>query len=202
MNNINYQLFLKMMITVCIMSGQVAYADIYIDRSNNEHFRISNKYSTQDYKFKNIEAYKLEIPIKRKTTINLKKLPFDKEVLSVAEETNIAPALIHAIMRVESNHNSQAQSKKGAYGLMQLMPDTARRFKVRNKNDPKQNILAGAQYLGELLHLFNGDLNLALAAYNAGPRAIQKHYGIPPYKETMEYVPKVMKYYQQYSLQT
>ena len=83
---------------------------------------------------------------------------------------------------------------------MQLMPETSRRFNVLDKNNPKQNILAGAKYLRELLKLFNGDLKLSLAAYNAGPAAVQKFGGkIPPYKETVNYVPKVLKYYKQYS---
>ena len=83
---------------------------------------------------------------------------------------------------------------------MQLMPATARRFKVKDSNDPKQNILAGSKYLRELLNLYQGDLKLTLAAYNAGPGAVQKYSNqIPPYKETMRYVPKVLKYYKKYS---
>ena len=83
---------------------------------------------------------------------------------------------------------------------MQLMPATARRFHVIDSNDPKQNILAGSQYLRELLNLYRGDLKLTLAAYNAGPGAVQKYSNqIPPYKETMRYVPKVLKYYKKYS---
>ncbi len=79
------------------------------------------------------------------------------------------------------------------------MPETSRRFNVKNKNDPKQNVVAGAKYLRELLNIFNGDLNLTLAAYNAGPAAVKKFGGkIPPYKETLDYVPKVLKYYHQY----
>ena len=80
------------------------------------------------------------------------------------------------------------------------MPETSRRFNVLDKNNPKQNILAGAKYLQELLKLFNGDLKLTLAAYNAGPAAVQRLGGkIPPFKETVNYVPKVLKYYKKYS---
>ena len=121
-------------------------------------------------------------------------------MLLAAKATTIDPALIHAVITVESKHNAKASSVKGAYGLMQLMPATAQRFNVRDKQNTKQNILAGAQYLRELLTAFNGDLNLSLAAYNAGPGAVHKYGGrIPPYKETLEYVPKVLRYYRQYS---
>ena len=202
MNNLSYPFFLKLILTICCIYHQTAYAEIDFDVSNDQQIKISNTSSNQDYKFKTNEAYKLSnrSSINQKKPENLIKLPFDKEVLSAAEETMMEPALIHAIMTVESNHNLHAQSKRGAYGLMQLMPETARRFKVLDRKNPKQNILAGAKYLRELLNLYNGDLKLALAAYNAGPGAVQKYFGrIPPYKETIEYVPKVMKYYRQYS---
>jgi soluble lytic murein transglycosylase-like protein len=127
-------------------------------------------------------------------------LPYHQEVLLAANETAIEPALIHAVIATESKHNARAKSNKGALGLMQLMPATARRFHVKDRNDPKQNILAGSKYLRELLNLYQGDLTLTLAAYNAGPGAVQKYSNrIPPYKETMRYVPKVLKYYKKYS---
>ena len=127
-------------------------------------------------------------------------LPYNNEVMAAAKETSLDPALIHAVIATESKHNPRAHSNKGAYGLMQLMPTTARRFNVKDKNNPKQNIVAGAKYLRELLTLFKGDLKLTLAAYNAGPGAVKKYSNhIPPYRETMHYVPKVLKYYQQYS---
>ena len=201
MNNFSYEFFPKMIFfTLCVYSN-IASSEINIDIPDDEQIKISNTSSIQDYKFKTDEAYKLSNKaLISKKYLRLKKLPYDKEVLSAAEETEMEPALIHAIMTVESNYNLHAQSKRGAYGLMQLMPETARRFKVLDKKDPKQNILACAKYLRELLNLYNGYLKLALAAYNAGPAAVQKYFGkIPPYKETMEYVPKVMKYYRQYS---
>jgi soluble lytic murein transglycosylase-like protein len=130
----------------------------------------------------------------------IKQLPYHDEVLAAAYITSIDPALIHAVITVESKHNALAKSHKGAYGLMQLMPATAKRFHVKDKRDVGQNILAGAQYLRELLTLFKGDLKLTLAAYNAGPVAVQKYKNhVPPYRETMHYVPKVLKYYRQYS---
>jgi len=119
-------------------------------------------------------------------------------VISAARLTSIEPALLHAVIRVESNYNPKALSPRGAQGLMQLMPSTAKRFNVQNAYDPKQNILGGARYLRELQTLFKGNLSLVLAAYNAGPRAVAKYgFEIPPYSETRLYVPKVLNYYQQ-----
>jgi soluble lytic murein transglycosylase-like protein len=91
-------------------------------------------------------------------------------------------------------------SRAGAVGLMQLMPETAKRYKVTDRHDPEQNIRGGAQYLRDLLRMFNNDLHLTIAAYNAGEKAVMK-YGnrIPPFRETLAYVPKVMKFYKQYS---
>lgn len=202
MNNFSYEFFPKIIfITLCIFS-KVACSEIDFNIPNSDQFRLSKTSSSQDYKLKTDDSYQLnKSPLTNKKISDInKKLPFDKEVLSAAQETQMEPALIHAIMTVESNYNLHAKSKRGAYGLMQLMPETARRFKVLDRRDPKQNILAGAKYLRELLNLYKGDLKLAIAAYNAGPAAVQKYSGkIPPYKETMEYVPKVMKYYRQYS---
>jgi len=129
-------------------------------------------------------------------------LPFHHEVVEAAMKTALDPALIHAVIKVESNHNPRAISHKGAYGLMQLMPDTAKRFGLGKlkQSSQRQHVLAGAQYLKALLDLFNGNLELALAAYNAGPGSVQKHHNrIPPYQETRHYVPKVLKQYRLYA---
>lgn len=125
------------------------------------------------------------------------KLPFADAVALAAQQTSLDPALLHAVISIESNNNPKALSPRGARGLMQLMPGTAKRFNVSNPDDPRQNVLAGAQYLRELRGLFHGDLKLMLAAYNAGPGAVIKHgTKIPPFAETQTYVPKVLRYYQ------
>jgi soluble lytic murein transglycosylase-like protein len=113
-----------------------------------------------------------------------------------AAESRLRPALIHAVVRAESAYRHDAISSKGAVGLMQLMPATAERYGVSNSMDPAQNLRGGSEYLRDLLQMFDNDLQLALAAYNAGENAVIR-YGnkIPPYAETQGYVRKVIKFY-------
>ena len=117
-------------------------------------------------------------------------------ILAVAKEHQLDPALLHAVITVESGYNAKARSPKGAVGLMQLMPDTAKRYDVTNIWDPRDNVRGGARYLRDLLAQFNNNLALALAAYNAGEGAVTQ-YGnkIPPFAETLVYVPKVLQQY-------
>jgi soluble lytic murein transglycosylase-like protein len=114
-----------------------------------------------------------------------------------ATEHQLRPALVHAVVRAESAYRSDAVSSKGAVGLMQLMPATAERYGVGDRRDPAQNLQGGSAYLRDLLELFDNDLQLALAAYNAGENAVIR-YGnsIPPYRETQDYVRKVIRFYQ------
>jgi soluble lytic murein transglycosylase-like protein len=114
----------------------------------------------------------------------------------IARQYQLDPNLLHAVIKIESGYNPQAVSPKGARGLMQLMPDTARRFGAKDSFNPRENVQAGAQYLKWLLRLFDGDVQLALAGYNAGERAvIRAGYRIPPYIETNNYVLKVLQHY-------
>ncbi len=109
----------------------------------------------------------------------------------VASEHALPPELIRSVIQTESNYNPFAVSPKGAIGIMQLIPETARRFGVSNAFNPVENIRGGAKYLKYLLDLYHGDYRLALAAYNAGEGAVAKHGGVPPYAETQKYVEKV-----------
>jgi soluble lytic murein transglycosylase-like protein len=117
-------------------------------------------------------------------------------ISAVAKAHELDPALLHAVITVESGYNPKARSPKGAAGLMQLMPDTAKRYAVANIWDPRENVSGGARYLRDLLALFNNDLALALAAYNAGEGAVTQHGNkIPPFAETVAYVPRVLQQY-------
>ena len=108
------------------------------------------------------------------------------------------PALVKAIIEVESGGRTNARSSKGAVGLMQLMPETARELGVADRKDARQNIRGGTEYLKKLLERFKGNVILALAAYNAGPSAVEKYQGLPPYLETVRYVRKVLEAWNRY----
>ncbi len=126
----------------------------------------------------------------------LDKLPYADLVASAASTHQLEPALLHAIIHVESRHNPAAVSPKGAIGLMQVLPETARNMGVADARTPEQNIAAGARYMRLLIDTFGSDMQLALAAYNAGQNAVIRHgYRIPPYPETQAYVPAVMDVY-------
>jgi membrane-bound lytic murein transglycosylase B len=113
-------------------------------------------------------------------------------ITAAAEAHGVDPILVQALIQVESNYQPRAKSSKGAMGLMQLMPATAREYKVRNAYDPKANINAGVKKLKGLIEKFSGDLSLALASYNAGEGAVSRFNGIPPYRETQNYVSKIL----------
>ena len=119
------------------------------------------------------------------------KSKYNDIIEPIALKYNVDPKLIHSIIRAESNYNSIAVSPKGAVGLMQLMPETAKEFGVENLYDPKENIEGGVKYLDYLCKLYNNRKDLVLAAYNAGQEAIKKYGGIPPYPETINYIKKV-----------
>ncbi|MHA6845387.1 lytic transglycosylase domain-containing protein [Ralstonia syzygii] len=125
---------------------------------------------------------------------------FSDIIVEASRKWNVQPELLRAIIAVESKFNPRAVSKRGARGLMQLMPETARRFTAGDLFDPRANVLAGAQYLRFLLDLFGGDIELAVAAYNAGENAvIRAGYRIPAFAETRSYVPAVMAHYRRLS---
>lgn len=112
---------------------------------------------------------------------------------------DLPPALVHAIIKAESNGQRKAVSPKGAKGVMQLMPFTSKRMRVADPFDPIENIEGGIKYIKELLVTFEGNLTNTVAAYNAGPAAVRKYGGVPPYQETRLYVRRVMELYRQYS---
>lgn len=119
-------------------------------------------------------------------------------IRSASQRYGVDPHLVRAIIKVESDFDARARSDRGAQGLMQLMPETARLHKVSNAYDPDENIEGGVRHLRFLLDRYNGDLRLTLAAYNAGVKAVEKYQGIPPFPETQEYVRRVLHYHRRY----
>jgi Transglycosylase SLT domain len=121
----------------------------------------------------------------------LEKTPYGEIIAAMSEAHGVNPLLVRALIQVESNYKPKARSHKGAMGLMQLMPSTARAYNVRNPYDPKANIAAGVKHLKGLLDRL-GAVDLALAAYNAGEGAVKKFKGVPPYRETRNYVSRIL----------
>ncbi len=130
-----------------------------------------------------------------KSSKPLFKSRFDKLIDEAARHFDVDAALVSAVIKAESDFNPREISNKGARGLMQLMPSTATRFGVTNSFDPEANVYAGTRYLHWLLQTFNGDADLAVAAYNAGEGAVWKYNGVPPYRETLTYIRRIAKHF-------
>ncbi len=126
---------------------------------------------------------------------NAIKKTYHSVVKKAAKSYGLDPGLVKAVIEAESGWNPYAVSPKGALGLMQLMPDTAQELMVYDPLDPEENIWGGSHYLSMLLEMFNGDVINALAAYNAGPGAVTRYGGLPPYRETVNYVQRVLKFW-------
>jgi soluble lytic murein transglycosylase len=126
----------------------------------------------------------------------LRSADYDEAIRSASDRHSIDADLVRAVIKAESGFDSNARSRKGAMGLMQLMPDTARLHNVLNAFDPADNIEGGVRHLRMLLERYQGDLRLSLAAYNAGSGAVEKYGGIPPFAETREYVRRVLRFYE------
>ena len=124
-----------------------------------------------------------------------RRSPYDHIIERHADRFGVDPVLVRAVIQVESDFNPRCVSNKGARGLMQLIPETAKRYGVANIFDPDDNIRGGVHYLADLLRLFNNDLSRAIAAYNAGENAVLKYAGIPPYSETTTYVTRTLTVY-------
>ncbi len=168
-----------------------SFADIYKYVDENGVLHFTNTPENGNYK-KIISEKKPSQNSKKKAS---KTSDYHQLVHSKSSEYNIEPSLVKAVIKTESNWDSLAVSQKGAMGLMQLMPSTANDMNVRNPFNPEENIEGGVRYLKYLLDKFNGDLSLALAAYNAGPKTVEKFGGVPPIPETQQYVKRVLAIY-------
>lgn len=175
-------------IAIVLFVVSTAYADIYSYVDENGVICLTDT-PTREAKL---------MPLQNDETPKLRSynsVSYQSIIKSVADKYSIDPSLIHAVITTESNYNQGAVSRKGAMGLMQLMPSTASLMGVSNPFRPEENIEGGTKYLRYLLDRFGGDLRLALAAYNAGPEYVQKYGTIPPISETKEYVKKVLLLY-------
>lgn len=187
------------MLGLCVM--QPAWSDIYIYSAGDGTVNLSNVPTGSHYAVL-LPAQREATPAAgiHKPPLKLtNKVQYDQIVAEIAQIYGLDSALLHAVISVESRYSPNAVSRKGATGLMQLMPKTARRYGVTDSFDPVQNIHGGARHLQYLLKIFNNDISLALAAYNAGEGSVVK-YGnrIPPFPETINYVPQVLGFYQRY----
>ncbi len=145
------------------------------------------------------------VPTSAQYTVYVKEKPvkpagyntsqYDYLITGASQRQKVSFALLKALIKTESNFNPRAVSHAGAKGLMQIMPANIKELKIKDPFDPRENIMGGARYLKKLIKRFNGELRLALAAYNAGPSVVERHQGIPPIKETEEFVERVLKYY-------
>ncbi len=184
--------FLGVVSTV-FLGWSTADAQIYRLSEGDGTVHFTN--APTDPRYKNLSGYSSG------TSAGFLRLPpadtarFGTEIKAAAERYGVPERLVQAVIRVESGFNSRAVSVKGAQGLMQLMPETASMLGVRNSFDPQQNIDGGVRHLRGLIERFGNDLPLALAAYNAGEKAVVSYRGIPPYQETRDYVTRVLYHY-------
>jgi soluble lytic murein transglycosylase-like protein len=195
--NISFRLILQ--VCLLLLIARPACADIY--RYEDDDGIIHFTDAPTDRRFK-VFMRDLKKDKQLRTKLQLSKFvnpaEYDQIISSCASKYGVNPSLIKAVIHAESGYNPNAVSRKGASGLMQLMPGTARSLKVSNSFDPKDNVEGGVKYLRFLLDTFRGDVSLAVAAYNAGLNNVAKYGGIPPYNETRTYVNRVLSYMQSY----
>jgi soluble lytic murein transglycosylase-like protein len=188
-------MLVRILFTALVLAGlsSQAQAQIYTSRDPNGHIVLSDKQIAGA----ELQTYSVpatgSIRVTRPAVVERSR-QFDDLISEHSRKSGVRTDLVRAVMQVESGFNPYARSPKGAMGLMQLMPETARQFGVKNAFSPAENVRAGVAYLRELLDRYQDNEELALAAYNAGPGAVDKHgQTVPPYRETQNYVTKITK---------
>ena len=171
-----------------LSSPELLFADIYMYINSQGVIHFTDTPTSSKYRL-----YIRERP--KRSYIAGSPRQYDRLIREAATKYQLSPALIKAIIKAESNFNPRAVSKKGARGLMQIMPENLAPLNITDPFNPRQNIMGGSRYFRDLHERYQGQLPLVLAAYNAGPTAVDQYQDIPPYPETQEYVKKVMKYY-------
>lgn len=194
-----YYILITAIVGALVYPPVVSHADIY--RYEDEEGIVHFTDAPTDKRFKifmrDIKKDKqLRTLLKMSRSVN--PAEYDHIIKTSSDKYGVSASLIKAVIHAESGYNPNAVSHKGASGLMQLMPGTAKSLKVSNSFDPKDNVEGGVKYLRFLLDTFKGDVSLALAAYNAGLSKVAKYGGIPPYTETRNYVNKVLSYMNSY----
>ena len=192
----SYQIKTITIVILCIVSVTFAapstlHADIYMYIDEDGVYNFTDAPPSPKYKL--FIKERNPRPGKKNT---LEK--FDKYIKEASKRHRISIPLLKAVMKVESDFNPKAVSKKGAKGLMQIMPMNFELLKIKDPFNPRESIMGGARYLSQLLNRFGGNVRFAVAAYNAGPNTVERSRGIPPIKETKDYVKKIMKYYALY----
>jgi soluble lytic murein transglycosylase-like protein len=182
-------LLIVIILTIFVISPATADIYLYIDSQGVLHF--TNTPTSNRYK-----VYMRESLRQPETFYTVES--YDDVISEAAKRNGLSSSLLKALIHVESYFNPRAVSKKGAMGLMQIMPENLQLLNINDPFDPWQNIMGGAAYLRAMLERFSGQLPLALAAYNAGPTAVEKYNDIPPFPETQNYVQKVMRFFHLY----
>ena len=188
-----FQVFLMMLIVISAQADIYRYEDDegivhFTDAPTDRRFKIFMRDLKKDK----------QLRTKLQFASSVNPAEYDQIISSCASKYGVSPSLIKAVIHAESGYNPNAVSRRGASGLMQLMPGTARSLKVSNNFDPKDNVEGGVKYLRFLLDTFRGDVSLAVAAYNAGLNKVARYGGVPPYNETRTYVNRVLSYMQAY----
>ena len=202
---VRFALPVSLAVAALLAVARPAHADIYSYKDERGVVHFTN-IPNGDKRFRLLRKEEGTSPHARAAGMPQVFMPRDEAIRrfaplieSASRTHGVDAALVHAVISAESSYNPLAVSKAGARGLMQLMPDTARRYGVQSIMDPADNINGGVRYLRDLLTMFNGNLELAVAAYNAGENAVIRHgHKIPPYAETVHYVPKVLGFYRRF----